>query len=179
MKSLMIAASAAAFAAAIVPAAASAQAMGETTVYGTAGLSRSGVDGADLGAVQGRIGARFGQYFGVEGEAATGIDKDHGYVAGTRVNRDLDHQIAGYAVGYVPIQPNLDLFARVGYGNTQIKSSVAGIDSKADGDSWNYGAGAQYFFDEKNGMRVDYTRHDFKNDAGKADVASVSYVRKF
>ncbi|WP_269716435.1 porin family protein [Caulobacter sp. NIBR2454] len=175
----MIAASAAAIAATIAPVAANAQMMGETTVYGTAGLSRSGADGADLGAVQGRIGARFGQYFGVEGEAATGIDKDHTYINGVKVGADLNHQIAGYAVGYVPVQPNLDLFARVGYGNTEIKSSVAGISTEADGDSWNYGAGAQYFFDEKNGVRVDYTRHDFKNDGGKADVASVAYVRKF
>ena len=33
--------------------------------------------------------------------------------------------------------------------------------------------------DKKTGVRADYTRHDFEDDAGKADVWSVGYVRKF
>jgi len=35
----------------------------------------------------------------------------------------------------------------------------------------------QYFFHGKNGVRLDYTRHDF--DENKVDARSVGYVRRF
>ncbi len=47
-------------------------------------------------------------------------------------------------------------------------------------DSVNYGVGGEYFFDGKNGVRVDYTRFDFqKSGAADADTWSVGYVRRF
>ena len=57
--------------------------------------------------------------------------------------------------------------------------SAAGTSASDDGDSWNYGVGGQYSFDGKNGVRADYTRHDFKDSSTNADVWSVAYVRKF
>ena len=52
-------------------------------------------------------------------------------------------------------------------------------DGEVDGESWNYGVGANYYFDGQNGLRGDWTRRDFEDDAGEADVYSVSYVRRF
>ena len=57
--------------------------------------------------------------------------------------------------------------------------SAAGTSASDDGESWNYGVGGQYFFDDKNGVRADYTRHDFKDSSTDANTWSVSYVRKF
>ena len=178
MKSLIAAASTVAIIAA-VPAFASAQTMSSPEVYGSVGYAQSRIEGVDLGAIQGRLGAKFNPYFGVEGELSGGVKDDSTYVAGTKVDVDLDHSAAIYGVGFLPVRENADLYARVGYGSSQIDASAAGVKASADGDSWNYGVGGRYFIDGQNGVQVDYTRHDFKDDGGEADVWSLGYVRKF
>lgn len=50
--------------------------------------------------------------------------------------------------------------------------------AKFDKGSWNYGVGGQYFFDGKNGVRVDYTRQDFSGMPTE-DTWSVAYTRRF
>lgn len=166
MKKALIAATAAAVA--LVAAPAMAQDM-DVQWYGNVGYSHYDDDDVSLGAVQGRLGARFGQYFGVEGEASVGVNDDE--VLGVDVG--LNHQAAIYAVGFVPISPSFDLIGRVGVGTTDIE--VGGTDF--DDDSINYGVGAQWNWDEQNAIRGDWTRNDF--DGGEADVWSLSYVRKF
>jgi outer membrane immunogenic protein len=178
MKALIAAASLAATAAAI-PAFAQAQSLSPTTFYGSLGYAQSRAEGVDLGSIQGRLGARFGQYLGVEGELAGGVDDDKTYVAGTPVNVKLEHQEAIYGVGFMPITPNADLYARVGYGSAKIKASTGGASATGDGDSWNYGVGGQYFLDGKNGVRADYTRYDVTDSGVDANVWSLGYVRKF
>jgi outer membrane immunogenic protein len=180
MKLLITAAVGVAFAA-LVPAMASAQPiLSGPTFYGTLGYAGTNLDNVDLGAIQGRVGARFGQYLGVEGEVSGGVKDDHVSVAGTDVKVKLDHQEALYGVGFLPITPNFDLLARVGYGHTEGSGSVAGVSTTVKGDSWNFGAGGQYTFDGVNGVRVDYTREEFqRTDGGNANVWSVAYVRKF
>ncbi|CAN5892316.1 hypothetical protein BH11PSE1_BH11PSE1_24860 [soil metagenome] len=178
MKSLIALAATAAVLA--VPAMASAQTFTPTTFYGSLGYANANIDDLNLGAIQGRLGARFGQYVGVEGEVAGGVKKDSINVTpAISVNFKLKSQVAVYAVGYLPLNPQFDLLARVGYGHSEIEGSGAGATASADGDSWNYGVGGQYFFDDKNGVRVDYTRHDFKDSSDNADVWAVAYTRKF
>lgn len=180
MKLLITAAAGVAFAA-LVPAMASAQpATSGTTFYGTLGYADTDLDHTNLGAIQGRLGARFGQYLGVEGEVSGGVKDDHVTVGGTDVKVKLDHQEALYGVGFLPIAPNFDLLARVGYGHTEGTASVPGASASAKGDSWNYGVGGQYTFDGVNGVRVDYTREAFqRTDGSDANVWSLAYVRKF
>lgn len=178
---LLITVAAGAAIAALAPAMASAQpATSGTTFYGTLGYAGTDLDDVDLGAIQGRLGARFGQYLGVEGEVSGGVKDDKVNVAGTDVKIKLDHQEAIYGVGFLPISPNLDLLARVGYGHTEGSGSVGGVSAKVKGDSWNYGVGGQYTFDGVNGVRADYTRESFqRSGGGDANVWSVAYVRKF
>ncbi|KRB40012.1 MAG: porin family protein [Pseudomonadota bacterium] len=178
MKSLITTAAAAALVAAFVPAMANAQ---DTSVtgYGSLGYSHHDMEGADVGAIQGRLGARFGQYLGVEGELGFGVKKDDVSIAGVDGKAKLKHQAAIYGVGFLPVAPNADLYARIGYGTTEGKVTVPGASASVDGDSWNYGVGGQYFFEGGNGVRADYTRHDFTDGGGEANVWSVGYVRKF
>jgi hypothetical protein len=108
------------------------------------------------------------------------VKKDKVNVGGTNVSVKLDSQEALYGVGFLPVSPNFDLLARVGYGHTEGSGSVAGVSASAKGDSWNYGVGGQYTFDGKNGVRVDYTREAFQSHGtDDANVWSVAYVRKF
>jgi outer membrane immunogenic protein len=178
MKTLIAVASVAAVLA--VPALAQAQmSMPTPSFYGNLGYTGFDLNHVDLSAIQGRLGARFGQYFGVEGEVAAGIASDHYAVAGVRDRVKLNNQEALYGVGFWPVSPKFDLLARVGYGGETFKNTVLGVSGTDSQNSWNYGVGAQYHLDGVNGVRVDYTREDFQGDSHSADVWSVAYSRKF
>jgi hypothetical protein len=177
MKILIAAASAAALAA-VVPAAAQAQ-TATTGVYGSVGYAHTSADDVNLGAIGGRLGYRVNNWFGVEGEVAFGVKDDTVNIGGVPVDVKLNHAEAIYGVGFIPVAQNTDLIARIGYGNTDLKGSAAGFSASDSGSSWNFGVGAQHHFDGVNGVRVDYTRHEFNDDGGSADVWSIAYTRRF
>jgi outer membrane immunogenic protein len=182
MKVMITAAASAMALAALIPAAASAQtASSGPSFYGTLGYDDTSLSHVNLGSVQTRLGARFGQYFGVEGEASWGVNDDsHSLAGGGSVTLKQDSQEALYGVGFLPVAPNFDLLARVGYGHASGTGPIAGVTSGVKGDSWNYGVGGQYMLDPKNGVRVDYTRESFQREgADDANVWALSYVRKF
>ncbi|WP_296820749.1 porin family protein [Brevundimonas sp.] len=165
-------------AAAVAFTAAPAAAQIDPSWYGSVGVANVSAEDTDvdLNAVTGRLGARLNPYFGVEGEASFGLG-DESVAPG--VDAELSHDASAYAVGYYPISNNFEVFGRVGYGTTEIEVSGAGSSVSENEDSLNYGVGAQYFFDGANGVRGDWTRRDFRDDAGEADVWSISYVRRF
>lgn len=160
-------------------------------LYGSVGYAHAQTQSPDFsfGAIQGRVGAKFGTHFGVEGELAFGVQGDSfSYGEDVLTSKDkLKMQGAVYGVGYLPITPKTELFARVGYGRSEFKRdfTVGAQRGKVtiDDDSWNVGVGGQYFFDEANGVRLDYTRHIFENapyeNYGDMDVWSLAYTRKF
>lgn len=184
---------AAAAAASLLPVAALAQdATATTGAYATLGYANAHTSGVDLGAIQGRLGWRFNQWFGVEGELAAGIgsDKSSQTVGGVTVDTKvrLKDQEAIYGVGFLPLSTNFDLIGRIGYGHQGAKATASAVGStgpitvsdKADGNSWNFGVGAQYHFDGQNGVRADYTREEFTGNAsGHGDVWAVAYTRRF
>ncbi len=132
-------------------------------VYVSGGYTQfDGDGGADLGAVTGRVGVNFGTNFAVEGEGSIGVKKD----GGTK----LDNELGVYAVGKLPVNPSLDLFARVGVSRIETKPG-------GDEDGLAYGAGAQWNLTPIDGIRGDWTRHDY--DVGNVDAYSLSYVRTF
>src|SRR5476649_255116 len=112
MKALITAASALALAA-LLPAAASAQTAPTTNVgttfYGTLGYADSNTDHLNLGTIQGRVGARFGQYFGVEGELGAGVTNDKTTVGGIDIKAKIQNQEAIYGVGFLPLSPEFEL----------------------------------------------------------------------
>jgi len=149
-------------------------------IDGSIGYSSADVGDATVGAITGRLGYSFNDVLGVEGEASFGIKDDTVTIAGpTNVDVELKHQVAIYGTAGLPIGENGRVFARLGYGSTKLEASAAGVVASGSEESVNYGAGAQYFFDGANGIRADYTKYDFDNSGGDADVWSVSYVRRF
>jgi outer membrane immunogenic protein len=171
MKSLVIVASAASALAFAMPAAAQiASAEPEHTgAYGELGYTNTDIHGADNSVVTGRVGWRFNRFLGVEGELGLGISGgDRTFAEGTSTERDVNIKQktneAAYAVGYLPLSPRADLFARVGYGAAQYKVNPAGLpDYDAHSDGFKYGVGGQYFFDGQNGVRLDWTRYDIQS----------------
>lgn len=152
----------------------------ETRFYGGLGYSAVDTGQAELGAVTGRLGYKILPWIAVEGEAGFGV-QDEEYdvsIGGSSGSIELKHDAAAYAVALLPVGENFEVFARVGYGTTAIEATSAGVSVEGDGESFNYGLGATAFF-RNDGLRVDWTRRDFTDDAGEADVWSVSYIRRF
>jgi len=132
-------------------------------VYVSGGYTHfDGDGGAELGAITGRVGVNFGPNFAVEGEGSFGVKDDGG--------TELDSELGVFAVGKLPINPSFDIFGRVGVA--RIETSPGG-----DEDGLAYGAGAQWNLTSQDGIRGDWTRHDY--DAGDVDAYSLSYVRSF
>ncbi|MDR3513438.1 MAG: outer membrane beta-barrel protein [Caulobacteraceae bacterium] len=181
MKTFVITAAAAAALLAAAPA--MAQPADESLVYapsfyGNLGYSNFNSN-SDTGAITGRLGARFGKYLGVEGEAAAGFATGQTHAYGGTDHVRMNDEYAGYAVGYLPLRPNIDLLARIGYG--AMDSHVTGVDY-AFGQTRSgvaYGVGGQYFFNGPNGVRLDYTRMDFGPTTANSNTWSLAYVRKF
>lgn len=164
MKSMMIAASAA-----VLALAAPALAQAETSWYGSLGYASVDIDPVKLGAIQGRLGAQLNDHFAIEGEAAFGVADDT--IGPFTV--ELNNEVAAFLVGKVPVGEKLDVFARLGYSSTEI--DISGTSGSGDGVA--YGVGVEGFFTEKDGVRLDWTRHDA--DGTDADVWALAYVRKF
>lgn len=188
MKSLIAAASVAA-GAGLAATAAAAQTLplpstflGQTTAYGTLGYTwedRNTRLSPTVGSVTGRLGARFGRFLGVEGEYGYGVQDDHS----RDIKTSVQNQYAGYGVAYLPLRRDIDLFARVGYGTQDLRvgersTGLALLKGSVDGV--NYGAGAQWFFRPRDGVRFDYTRYDpDERRVSTADTYGVSYVHRF
>jgi opacity protein-like surface antigen len=181
MKNALIAAASLAAIAAVVPAASQAQTTAPANTGAYVNLNLGLADGgqADLKAIQGRLGYRFMPYLGIEGELATGIKSDTDTIGGVQVNTKLKHEAAAYGVGFLPVGPNTDILARIGYGTTKLRAKAGGVSVSDSVESVNYGVGAQHHFDGVNGVRADFTRQDFNHDQGHANVWTVGYVRRF
>src|SRR3569833_4113322 len=86
------------------------------SVYGSVGLSSSkaddGLNDADLGVFTGRLGAKVGDYWGVEAEGGLGTHDDSDN--GERTHQQ--NEIAGYIVSWQPEKQSLNQFARQGVG---------------------------------------------------------------
>ena len=115
----------------------------------------------NLGGIQGRLGYSFTPNLAIEGEGTVGVKDDGAF--------ELNNEIGAYVVGKIPVSSQIDLFARVGMSRTEINDN--------DDDGLAYGAGAQWNLTSQDGIRGDWTRHDY--DANEFDAYSVSYVRKF
>ncbi|GAA0647419.1 hypothetical protein GCM10009101_20830 [Brevundimonas lenta] len=163
----------------LIAAPAIAQSVSNPQWNGSLGYTHLDGDDGSLGAVTGRIGAKFTPYLGVEGEASIGVKDEDITIAGVDGKLEHDYDAALYGVASVPVSDNVELFGRLGYGTTSIKADVAGATASTDGESINYGAGANWYLDGKNGLRADWTRRDFQDDGGEIDTYGLSYVRRF
>lgn len=115
----------------------------------------------------------------MEGEAGIGVEDDDIEVSinGSGVI-ELKHDVAAYAIAFLPLGDRFEAFARIGYGTSKIEASVAGVTVRDEGESFNYGVGASAFLTAHDGLRADWTRRNFQ-DGGEADTWSLSYIRRF
>lgn len=143
------------------------------SAYGNLGYNAVQFSDGTLSAITGRIGAR-GKYVGVEGELSGGLGSTT--ISGVSVN--VQDQFAGYIVGFLPLGKG-DVFARVGYGEVDLHGSPASALTFTHTETTNLGLGGQWFFDDKNGVRADYTYVKLNDADGHVNTWGLSYVRKF
>jgi hypothetical protein len=158
--------------------------VGKPDLYGSLGYAKK--EDSNLEAGQVRLGARFSPYLGVEGEFALGTEPNtitFPSVPPLVLKNQLRHELAVYGVGFYPVTPNFDVLARVGYGNTWLRRTFATPPvvsvNKFDADSLNLGVGAQYLFDGKNGVRIDYLRQNYGKGLKDENGWAVAFTRRF
>ncbi len=161
-------------AAAIAFAAAGAQAQ----LYGEVGYSAINVDmpghGVDLGAISGIVGYGVHENLAFEGFLALGVNDDK--IGSTKV--ELEHAYGIFAKPRVMLNPNFELYGRLGYVESKAKGSNSlGSLSDSDGD-WAYGIGGNYYFNPNTYLGVSYTRLYDKHDV-QADGLTVGVGMKF
>ena len=132
----------------------------EANVYLNGGYMQYEGDSTSPGALTGRVGVGFGKYFAVEGEGSVGVRKANGV--------KLNSEIGAYGLAKLPIGERFDIFAKAGAARTDF--SPGGSDS-----GFAYGAGGDFLFTDHDGIRADWTRHDYN----AIDSYSLAYVRKF
>jgi outer membrane immunogenic protein len=146
----------------------------------TTGVNDGDHDDFTFGTATGRVGLRFHRYIGIEGEVGLGIKNDHQLVSGQTVKVRLATEAEAYVVGFLPLSDHADLLARVGYGNVEYRLNGGPFNRvSADKGSLNYGIGAQYLFDGRNGLRLDFTRYDLKGKGADANAFAIAFVHRF
>ena len=132
-------------------------------------------DSTNISAVQVLGGVRE-QYFGFE------LQGNFGVSTGTvdTVSLKLNSEASIYAVGFWPVTPKADLFARVGYGHVNLNVSGGGASASASDGAVPVGVGGQYMVTAHDGVRFDYTHFfDTQESSVSFDEVSLSYVRRF
>ncbi len=148
-------------AAAVAAMAIAAPAFAESNV--SVGYTSISDSGYNLGIINGRYGWTSGA-FGVEGEVGIGAKSDSGV--------KLSSEFGVFGTAQVNAADNFVLFARAGYAQATAK----GLGSSDSESGFAYGAGAQWFFDMNNGVRLEYTNYDL---GSSSSTYGISYVRKF
>lgn len=122
---------------------------------------------------QGRHSLRLNPHFGAETEP---MPTGSAFARGLERERNLQQRGATYGVAYLPIAPKADVFARAGYGGTDLNLAQG---RTPDEGAWRIGFGARYSPNVNEGLRADYIRQDFRTSRIKANIFSFGYSRRF
>ncbi|WOI54666.1 porin family protein [Parvularcula sp. LCG005] len=142
------------------------------------GYSVLSVDDVDFDAVNLRAGYDFNDYFGVEAETLIGVGEEDFSIGAVSGDAELNYSFGAYGKAQYPVTDQFSVFARAGWVTSEVEADIAGLAIDESEDGLAYGAGAEYRFTDKHGVRADYTRYDFDDDA-EADLYSASYVYRF
>ena len=151
----------------------------------------------DFYGVEGKLGYNINEFFAIEGQAGTGLIDNEEELGGFEFETNIDYNVGLFGVVRAPLGQNFEVFARGGYHATELSTEIEfdddddnGLDDDDDeitetisADGFAYGGGIQYFFNGRDGLRLEYTGYDLGSvngvDAGTADAVSLSYTRKF
>lgn len=151
------------------------------------GYTAADFEDATLGLAVARYNYSFTDYLAAEAEIGFGIVEDDisDGALDADVSANLSYGLFG-VVQYPLDERGSNLFARLGYQETELEFDIAGIgETDVDTDGVAAGVGANYFFNDRSGVRFDYTYFDAEVDEdginadGEAHFYGISYVHKF
>ncbi len=146
-------------------------------IQGDISLGQYMEDDADIVMLGGHLGYGITDNFAVEGEVAFGITEEEIGLATATVS----HQAGLFGVLSTTPKDGFSFYGRAGYSFAEVEASAGNVTVSEDIDGLAYGIGAKYFFDDVNGVRLDWTKYTSSDDNvdGDADVVSIGYARKF
>jgi OmpA-OmpF porin, OOP family len=77
--------------------------------------------------------------------------------------------------GTLPLNPQFDLFAKLGYAMNKLTGDAISGCSNCSKDDYLYGIGAQYNINKKVGIRVQYEELGKVTDSGSGDPKATNY----
>ncbi|WP_412546701.1 porin family protein [Maricaulis sp. MIT060901] len=139
------------------------------------GYERFDFETADFDTIVLRGGYFFNENFGVEGQLNFGFDDDTVTIANTPVNVEFNYGVGAFAVARTGTD-GFNVFGRVGYYHSEVEANLAGFNASGDDGALAAGVGAEFDFDDRNSIRLDYTYIDYDDSA---NVLGLTYVRRF
>jgi len=121
-------------------------------------------------------GYRFNEYFGVEGGYVDFGDQSDSF-AGTNVKVDADG-LDLYAVGFLPVAEDWDLFGKVGFIAWNADVKAFGQTEDDDGEDLALGAGAAWHVNETFALRAEFEWFDI-DDTDEVWLLSLGGAFKF
>jgi len=144
---------------------------------GSLGYTSLDTDRAKVEAVTGRL-TWTQAWYGAEAELGFGTGDDTARVGAVSAKVKLSHEESVFARAQWPVSDRANLFVRAGYTNTHFSNSGLPVRRNGSNQAFSYGVGGEFFFDNANGIRLDWTQRDYKA-IETSDSWSISYVRKF
>lgn len=163
---------------------------GTGTTYGELGYSSLKVSGggfsAKPGMLRGVVGYNLGENLALEGMLGLGIRKDSSTTTfngvAVKVDQDVRHMIGIYVKPKVMLANSFELYGRLGYVDTRLRSSasVAGFSASgsSSGSDVSYGLGVNFNVAPRAYVGVDYMSY-YKKDDVKIDGLTVSVGYRF
>lgn len=176
--------------------------------YVDGGVGQVSVEDFDFTVVNGHLGFKFGQYFGLEGEIGLGLG-DEGVSLNDLGGQDeiddlatqlginpsditvggdasLTRKFGAFGTVGTTLDNGLEVFGRVGVVSAELKvtgtASYLGqslsVSNKDSGTALAYGIGGKYYFTGPNGIRFDITKYEVGDEADATEIA-VGYTRRF
>lgn len=151
-----------------------------------------------LGAINGHVGYNFSKFIGVEAEFGLGIREEEDIATyDPRINFFVPPPVVDLKQSYLvglsgrlqyEVVDDLVLFAKGGFAHSKFKRTqtsnldIAGqapvvTETDFEETAPSFGVGAQYYFSESSGLRLDITRYEFDNFASQA--VSLGYSHRF
>ncbi len=123
--------------------------------------------------IEGRLRKEISPFFALEGEAAFALSRDK--VGDVSVG--VKNYFGAFGVLKSPEIAGFEVFGRAGIAGANISSNVGNVSVSDKQAGLAFGGGAQYYIDDTNGIRFDFTRN-VRNGAN-LNVYSLTYTRKF
>lgn len=141
----------------------------------SAGVERADFDGVELDSAVFRGAYFFNDHFGLEGQLSIGLGDDTIRYLGVDVDVSQNWGAGAFAVARTGGE-SFNLLGRLGYVHMDVEADAAGYSVSDDDGALAVGVAAEWYLDERNGVRFDYTHADFEDSVS---IIGLSYVRRF